>query len=37
MGPDTKALLPDAVTTPLGAVQLKGRQEPLQVYLLTSL
>jgi adenylate cyclase len=37
MGPDTKALLPDAVTTPLGAVQLKGRHEPLQVYLLTSL
>ena len=37
MGPDTKALLPDAVTTPLGAMQLKGRQEPLQVYLLTSL
>ncbi len=37
MGPDTKALLPHAVATPLGAVQLKGRQEPLQVYLLTSL
>jgi class 3 adenylate cyclase len=37
MGPHTMALLPDAVTTPLGTVQLKGRQEPLQVYLLTSL
>ena len=28
IGPDTKALLPHAVTTPLGEVQLKGRQEP---------
>jgi adenylate cyclase len=37
IGPDTKALLPDAVTTPLGQLQLKGRQEPLDVYLLTSL
>jgi len=37
IGPDTKALLPDAVTSPLGTLQLKGRQEPLQVYLLTSL
>ena len=37
MGPHTRALLPDAETTPLGTVQLKGRQEPLQVYLLTSL
>jgi class 3 adenylate cyclase len=37
IGPDTKALLPDAVTTPLGQLQLKGRQEPLDVYLLISL
>ncbi len=37
IGPDTKALLPDAVTTPLGELHLKGRQEPLEVHLLTSL
>ena len=37
IGPDTKALLKDAVTTPIGTLHLKGRQEPLQVYLLTSL
>jgi class 3 adenylate cyclase len=36
IGPDTKALLPHAVTRPLGQLTLKGRQEPLQVYLLTS-
>jgi hypothetical protein len=30
-------LLPDAVTTPLGELHLKGRQEPLEVHLLTSL
>jgi hypothetical protein len=28
--------LPHAVTRPLGQLTLKGRQEPLQVYLLTS-
>jgi adenylate cyclase len=37
IGPDTKALLPDAVTTPLGELHLKGRQEPLEVHLLASL
>jgi adenylate cyclase len=37
IGPDTKALLPDAVTTPLGLVPLKGKQERLEVHLLTSL
>ena len=37
IGPDTKALLPDAVTTPLGEMQLKGKREPLQVHVLTSL
>jgi adenylate cyclase len=37
IGPDTKALLPDAVTVPLGQMQLKGKREPLPVYLLTSL
>jgi len=37
IGPDTKALLPDAVTTPLGELHLKGRQAPLEVHLLTSL
>jgi adenylate cyclase len=37
IGPDTKALLPDAETTPLGELQLKGKRDPLQVHVLTSL
>ncbi len=37
IGPETKAQLPQALTTPLGEVQLKGRQEPLQVHLLIAL
>jgi adenylate cyclase len=37
IGPETKALLPDAATTPLGEMQLKGKREPLQVHVLTSL
>jgi adenylate cyclase len=37
IGPDTKAMLPQAATTPLGELQLKGKREPLQVHLLTSL
>jgi class 3 adenylate cyclase len=37
IGPDTKVLLPDAVTTPLGELQLKGKQNPLEVHVLTSL
>jgi adenylate cyclase len=37
IGPDTKALLPDALTTPLGQVHLRGRRESLQIHLLTSL
>jgi adenylate cyclase len=37
IGPDTKALLPDAVTTPLGQLQLKGKQELVEVHLLTAL
>jgi adenylate cyclase len=37
IGPDTKALLPDAVTTPLGELQLKGKSDPLPVHVLTSL
>jgi adenylate cyclase len=37
IGPDTKALLPDAVTTPLGELQLKGKTDPLPVHVLTSL
>jgi adenylate cyclase len=37
IGPDTKALLPDAVTTPLGPLQLKGKQELVEVHLLTAL
>jgi adenylate cyclase len=37
IGPRTKALLSDAVTTPLGALQLKGKQDPLEVHVLTAL
>ena len=37
IGPHTKALLPDAVTTPLGELQLKGKRDPLPVHVLTSL
>ena len=37
IGPDTKALLPNAVTAPLGKLQLKGKQEPLECHLLSSL
>jgi adenylate cyclase len=37
IGPDTKALLPDALTTPLGDLLLRGRRESLQVHLLTAL
>ena len=37
IGPDTKALLPNAVTIPLGDLQLKGKQQPIQVHVLTSL
>jgi len=37
IGPETKALLPNAVTTPLSEFELKGRREPVQVHLLTSL
>jgi class 3 adenylate cyclase len=37
IGPETKAHLPYAITTPLGEMELKGRREPVQVHLLTSL
>ena len=37
IGPDTKAMLPNAVTTPLGELQLKGKRDPLPVHVLTSL
>jgi adenylate cyclase len=37
IGPHTKALLPDAVTTPMGELQLKGKRDPLEVHVLTSL
>jgi class 3 adenylate cyclase len=37
IGPDTKARLPDAVTTPLGQLQLKGKQELVEVHLLVAL
>jgi hypothetical protein len=37
IGPETKASLPDAVTTLLGELELKGRDKPVEVHLLTSL
>ena len=37
IGPETKALLPDADTTLLGELELKGRDKPVEVHLLTSL
>ena len=37
IGPQTKALLPDANTTLLGELALKGRDKPVEVHLLTSL
>jgi adenylate cyclase len=37
IGPETKALLPDASTTLLGELALKGRDKPVEVHLLTSL
>jgi adenylate cyclase len=37
IGPQTKALLPDALTIPLGELELKGKRESLPVHLLTSL
>ncbi|HEU4491977.1 MAG TPA: adenylate/guanylate cyclase domain-containing protein, partial [Jiangellales bacterium] len=37
IGPSTKALLPNAVTEPLGPLQLKGKSEPIEVHLLLRL
>ncbi|HZA32764.1 MAG TPA: adenylate/guanylate cyclase domain-containing protein [Propionibacteriaceae bacterium] len=37
IGPETKALLPNANTTLLGELALKGRDKPVEVHLLTSL
>ncbi|HSK27543.1 MAG TPA: adenylate/guanylate cyclase domain-containing protein [Jiangellales bacterium] len=37
IGPHTKALLPHAVTEPLGPIQLKGKAEPIEVHLLRRL
>jgi len=37
IGPGTKALVPEAVTEPLGRLALKGKEEPLETYLLISL
>jgi adenylate cyclase len=37
IGPYTKALLPDAVTTPLGQLQLKGKRELVEAHLLIAL
>lgn len=34
IGPGTKALLPEATTEPLGRLELKGKSDPLEVYLL---
>jgi class 3 adenylate cyclase len=37
IGPTTLAGLPDAVTSPLGALALKGKSEPVETYLLLGL
>jgi class 3 adenylate cyclase len=37
IGPATRALLPDALTEPLGPVTLKGKAEPLEAYVLVAL
>ena len=37
IGPSTKALLPNAVTEPLGPLQLTGKSEPIEVHLLLRL
>lgn len=37
IGPGTKELLPDAVTSSLGALELKGKAEPVEAYLLIAL
>ena len=37
IGPATRALLPGAVTEPLGALELKGKAEPIDAYVLISL
>ena len=37
IGPATKSLLPNAETAPLGRIQLKGKVEPVEVYMLRSL
>ena len=37
IGPGTKAQLPDAVTEPLGMLELKGKAEPVEAYRLIAL
>jgi len=37
IGPTTLAVLPEAVTSPLGALALKGKSEPVETYLLLGL
>jgi adenylate cyclase len=37
IGASTKALIPEAATTPLGALELKGKSEPVETYLLVGL
>jgi class 3 adenylate cyclase len=37
IGPETKAMLPEAATTPLGALELKGKSEPVEAHLLLAL
>ena len=37
IGPATRALLPEAVTEPLGALVLKGKAEPVEAHVLIAL
>jgi class 3 adenylate cyclase len=37
IGPATRALLPEAVTEPLGALELKGKAEPVEAHVLIAL
>jgi class 3 adenylate cyclase len=37
IGPETKAMLPGAATAPLGALELKGKSEPVEAHLLLAL
>jgi len=37
IGPGTRTLLPEAVTAPLGRLELKGKSEPVEAHLLLAL